>query len=439
MSGTLDRWFGLSRHGVTLRGEVMAGVVTFLTMAYVIVVNPVVLAGAGIPRAASVTATILTAAVGTLIMGLYARRPFAVAPYMGENAFITFTVVLGMGVPWRVALGAIFLAGLLFTVLTLLGVRRWMADAIPRSLKHAVAVAIGLFLTFIGLNQTGVVALGAPGAPVTLGNLGSPATLTAIAGFALTVWLQARRVHGALLVGIVATTVLSFVAGVTPLPETVISAPPSLAPIAGALDIRGALTLQALPVVVIIFVLAFVDTLGTLLALGAQAGLLDERGNLPDLERPMLVDAVANLVAPALGTTTSGAYVESAAGIAEGGRTGVVALTVAGLFLVSLVLAPLATAVPLHAAGVAMVALGGLMLRPVTRLDFDDPTELIPAFLTIVLVSFTFNIGVGMTAGLLAYPLLKVATGRGREVPAPLWVLAALSLLFYLVYPYKAG
>jgi AGZA family xanthine/uracil permease-like MFS transporter len=432
----VERYFGFARHGTSLRQESVAGLATFLTMAYIIVVNPAILAAAGIPRDASVTATILAAAFGTLVMGLYARRPFAIAPYMGENAFIVFTVVKGMGLTWQVALGAIFLAGVLFTLLTVLRVRGWIANAIPASLKHSFSVGIGLFITFIGLNETGLVQPGVPGAPVALGNLAAPAALTSIAGFAATAWLLARGVHGALVGGILLTTVLSIVVGAAPAPSGVFSAPPSLAPIFGQLDIRGALTVEALPVVVIVFVMAFVDTIGTLLGLSGRAGLLDERGNLPEIEKPMMADALANLVAPVLGTTTSGAYVESAAGIAEGGRTGFTAVVVALLFLAALVAAPLLTAVPLHAAGVAMVALGVLMLRPVTWLDFDDYTELIPAFLTIALISFTFNVGVGMTAGLLAYPVLKVITGRGREVAAPMWVLAAMAAAFFAVYPY---
>ncbi len=237
----LARWFDFARHGATWRREALAGTATFLTMAYIIVVNPIILAGAGLPREASVTATILAAAFGTLVMGLYARRPFAIAPYMGENAFIVFTVVKGMGLPWPTALGAIFLAGVLFTVLTLLRVRGWLANAIPRSLKLSFTVGIGLFITFIGLNETGLVALGVPGAPVALGNLAAPATLTAITGFGITAWLLAQRVTGALVWGILATTLLSFVVGVAPWPTALVSAPPSVAPLVGKLDVAGAL------------------------------------------------------------------------------------------------------------------------------------------------------------------------------------------------------
>ncbi len=432
----MHRYFDFAKHQTSYRQEALAGLATFLTMAYIIVVNPAILEAAGIPKGASITATIISAAFGTLVMGVYAKRPFAIAPYMGENAFIAFTVVKGMGFPWQTALGAIFLAGVLFTILTVFGIRSWLANAIPLSLKHSFAVGIGLFLTFIGLNAVGVVALGVPGSPVTLGNMTSPGTLLAIFGFLVIAWLLVKQVHGALLIGIVVTTVLSFALGVTPVPTSFVSMPPSLAPIMGQLDIAGALSVKGLPIVVIIFVMAFVDTIGTLIGLSARAGFLDERGNLPDIEKPMLADALANLVAPFVGTTTSGAYVESAAGIEEGGRTGFTAIVVAAFFLLSLFLAPLFTAIPPHAYGIALVAIGILMIAPVAQLDFTDYTELIPAFLTIVLISFTYNVGVGLTAGLLIYPVLKLITGRVREVPPPLWVLSAMSLIFYLVYPY---
>lgn len=432
----LDRTFALTEHGTTVQRELLAGIVTFLSMAYIIVVNPAILEAAGLPRDASITATILSAAFGTLLMGVYARRPFAIAPYMGENAFIAYTVVQGLGYTWQAALGAIFLAGVLFTVLTLLRVRGWLAAAIPTSLKHSFAVGIGLFLTFIGLNQTGLVTLGVPGAPVALGNLAQPSAWLAIVGLLGTLVLLVRRVSGALLLGMLGTAALSFAVGVTPWPTALVSAPPSLAPIVGQLDISAALQPAAWPVVVIVFVMAFVDTIGTLLGLSARAGFLDAQGNLPDIERPMLADALANLAAPVFGTTTSGAYVESAAGIESGGRTGLTAVVVALLFVAALFVAPLLTAIPPHAYGIVLIAIGLLMLSPVRQLPTDDLTELVPAFLTITLVSFTFNIGVGLTAGLLVYPVLKVLSGRAAETSAGQWVLAALALSFYVVYPY---
>jgi AGZA family xanthine/uracil permease-like MFS transporter len=432
----MKNYFQFERFGTSYRQEAIAGFTTFLTMAYIIIVNPAILEAAGIPRGASMTATILSAAFGTLIMGIYAKRPFAIAPYMGENAFIAFTVVKGLGLPWQTALGAIFIAGVLFTILTVLKIRSWLADAIPQNLKFSFAVGIGLFLAFIGLNETGIVACGVPGAPVCLGRVITPSVLIAIAGFLTIAWLMVKKVHGAIVIGILFATIVSFLSGVSPVPREFISPPPDLRPILMQMDIAGALSPKALPIVLIIFVMAFVDTVGTLVGLSARAGLLDEKGNLPEIEKPMLADALANLIAPALGTTTTGAYIESAAGIEEGGRTGFTSLVVAILFLSSLFVAPLATSVPPHAYGTALVIIGIFMIAPITRLNFSDYTELIPAFLTISLMSFTYNIGVGMTAGLITYPILKTITGRVREVPGPLWILAALSVSFYIFYPY---
>ena len=263
-----------------------------------------------------------------------------------------------------------------------------------------------------------------------------PPTLLAIGGFFLTVALVLRRVTFALLVGILAVTGASMLLGLTAVPHQVFSLPASLSPILGQLDIAGALSWKSLPVVVLIFIMAFLDTIGTLMGLSARAGLLDAQGNLPQIERPMLADALANLVAPWLGTTTTGAYIESAAGIEAGGRTGFVALVVAALFLLALCFTPMLTLVPAYAYGPALVLIGAEMLGPVAKINFRDQTEWIPAFLTIALISFTFNIGIGMTAGLISYPLLKLFTARGREVSPALWVLAALSLVFYLVYPW---
>ncbi len=430
-------YFEFGKYGTSYKQETLAGITTFLTMAYIIIVNPAILEAAGIPRGPSTTATILSAAFGTLIMGIYARRPFALAPYMGENAFIAFTIVKALGYPWQTALGAIFIAGALFTMLTVLKVRSWLAETIPQNLKLSFSVGIGLFLAFIGLNETGIVVPGVPGAPVSLGRLSQPSVLLGVLGFLIISVLMIRRIRGAIIIGVLVVTVLSFLGSVTPIPSAWMSMPPTLAPIALKLNIADALSIRSLPVALIIFVMAFVDTVGTLLGLSAQGGLLDEKGNLPEIEKPMLADAVANLVAPLLGTTTTGAYIESAAGIAEGGRTGFTALVVAGLFLLALFFSPVLTAVPAHAYGPALIMIGILMITPVARLDFSDYTELVPAFLTIVLMVFTYNIGVGMTAGLLTYPVLKTLSGRRREVHPGMWIFAALSLLFYVFYPYR--
>lgn len=418
------------------RREILAGVTTFLTMAYIIVVNPAILEAAGIPKGPSMTATILSAVFGTLVIGLYANRPFAIAPYMGENAFIAFTVVKGLGYPWQTALGAIFVAGVLFTLLTIFRVRTWMVQAIPLSLKYSFSAGIGLFLTFIGLNEMGVVSLGVKGAPVELGRLSAPEVQLAIAGFVLIVALILRKVRASILIGILSITALSIGLGITKAPHAIASLPPSPAPLLGQLDILGALSPKAFPVVLIIFIMAFVDTIGTLIGLSSRAGLLNEAGNLPEIEKPMLADALSNLVAPLLGTTTSGVFIESAAGIEEGGRTGLTAISVAVLFFLSLFFVPLFTVVPPHAFGPALVAIGVFMIAPIAKIDFSDYTELVPAFLTISLISFTYNIGVGITAGLLSYPIFKLLAGRAREVKLSMWLLAALSLSFYVFYPY---
>lgn len=431
----MKAFFQFERYNTSYRQETLAGITTFLTMAYIIVVNPAILAVAGIPKEAQVTATILAAVIGCLVMAFWAKRPFAIAPYMSENAFVAFVVVKGMGYSWQIALGAVFWAGLAFLLLTLFKVRSWLAASIPLSLKASFAVGIGLFLTFIGLNEVGLVVLGVPGAPVRLGNIAQPTVLLAIGGFLLTAVLFARRVNGALLYGIGITTLASVLLGITPLPDRLVSLPPSLAPILFKLDIAGTLQPGIFPVVLVIFMMAFLDTIGTLLGLSMRADLLDKDGNLPEIERPMLADAVATTIAPLLGTTTTGTYIESATGIAAGGRTGFTALVVGGLFGLSLFFAPLFTMVPAHAYGIALIVIGALMIQPVTRLDFDDFSELIPAFLTIALMIFTYNIGVGMTAGLLSYPLIKLCTGRVREVSAGMWVLALLSLTFFIFMP----
>jgi len=431
----MHTFFEFKRHKTGYRQEILAGVTTFLTMAYIIIVNPAILENAGIPRGPSITATILAAVFGTTVMALWARRPFAIAPYMSENAFIAFVVVKVMGYTWQVALGAVFIAGVLFALLTVFKVRRWLAESIPMSLKASFAVGIGLFLTFIGLNETGLVVLGVPGAPVRLGNIAQPSVLLAVAGFMLVIVLLARKVPGALVIGIIATTIGSIIAGITPLPASIVSLPPSLEPIMFKLDIAGALTPRFFPVVMVIFIMAFLDTIGTLIGLSMRAALLDEYGNLPEIERPMLADALATIAAPLLGTSTTGAYIESAAGIEEGGRTGFTALVVAALFALSLFFAPLFTIVPPHAYGIALIVIGSFMINPITQIDFNDLTELIPAFLTIVLMIFTYNIGVGMTSGMITYVLLKVCTGRGNELKAGMWVLAVLSVSLFVFLP----
>jgi len=432
----LNSFFRLKDHNTTIRQEVIAGVTTFVTMAYIIIVNPKILEAAGMPFGPSMVATILTAFVGTLLMGLYAKRPFAIAPYMGENAFIAFTVVKVMGFSWQQALGAIFVSGAIFAVLTLLNIRTWLVNSIPEKLKIGFSVGIGLFLTFIGLNETGIVKLGVPGAPVHVGNFTELTVLLAIIGFILTGYLMVKRVNAALFLGIAAVTIAGMIAGKIALPERIVSMPPSLGPVLGKLEFSRILTIEAFPVILTIFVMIFVDTMGTLIGLSMKAGLLDRNGNLPEIEKPMLCDSLSTMAGAVFGTTTSGAYIESAAGIEAGGRTGLASVVTALLFLLALFFSPLFTVVPPYAYGPALIIVGMLMLSPIKHLEFNDLTEVMPVFTIIVLMSFTYNIGIGMTAGFVVYPVIKTLSGRVREVPAGLWVLGAMSLLFFAFYPY---
>jgi AGZA family xanthine/uracil permease-like MFS transporter len=433
---SLSSYFKLEQLGTNVRQEILAGLTTFVTMAYIIIVNPKILEAAGMPFGPSMVATILSASFGTLLMGLYANRPFAIAPYMGENAFVAFTVVKVMGYSWQTALGAIFISGVLFAILTIFKVRSWLADAIPESLKIGLTVGIGLFLSFIGLNETGIVRLGVEGAPVHVGNFHQPAVLLAILGFLFIGLLVTKRINGALLIGILAVTIAGFILGITPIPDRWVSLPPDISEIFLKLDIAGALTWGLFSVILTIFVMAFLDTLGTLIALALRANLLDSNGNLPEIEKPMMVDACSTVVASLLGTTTTGAYIESATGIAAGGKSGLTAVVVAFMFLAALFFAPFLSAVPAFAYGPSLIIVGAMMIAPITRLQFNDYSEILPAFSIIVMMSFTYNIGIGMTSGFVVYPLFKILAGRRDEIKSGLWVLALLSLLFFVFYPY---
>ena len=432
----MQTYFNFDKHGTSYRQETLAGITTFFTLSYIIVVNPAILAAAGIPKDASMTATILTSIFGTLLMGVYAKRPFAVAPYMGENAFIAYTVVHTLGYSWQTAMAAIFISGVLFTLITLGGLRQWLAKAIPSTLKHSFSVGIGLFLAFLGLNDMGIITLGVPGAPVQLANIAKLPVLLSLGGLLITSVLLIQRVTGAILAGMAITTSAFLLTGLTPLPASVFSMPPSVEPIFMKINVQGALTWGFAGVITSVLVMDFVDTMGTLFGLSSRANLLDDEDNLPEIEKPMLVDALSTIAASMFGTTTAGVYIESAAGIEQGGKTGFTAIVVAAFFALALFFAPILTIVPSYAYGPALVVVGMFMMQSVTKFNFDDYSELLPAFLTIVLMIFTFNIGVGMTAGFIAYVVLKLFTGKVREVNSGMWILALLSFTCYLFYPY---
>ena len=432
----ISAFFQLDRHRTTVAREVVAGLTTFTTMSYIVVVNPAILSAAGIPQGPAFVATIIVAVAGCYLMALYANRPFAIAPYMGENAFIAFTVCRMLGFAWQTALAAIFIAGIAFILLTVFRLRQWVVESVPTCLRYSFAVGIGLFLTFIGLNETGIVSLGVPGAPVQAGHLTSPSALVAMFGFLLLAALTIRKVPGSILLGIVLTTVVAFVAGTAAPPKHLVSLPPSVGPILWQLDFRGALTWRAFPVVLTIFIMAFVDTMGTLIGLSARAGFLDDEGRLPQIERPMLVDAITTTLAPALGTTTAGAFVESATGIEAGGRTGLTVFVTGSCFLLTLFVAPFVASIPAQAFGPALILVGLFMLSPITKVDYSDYSESIPAFMVVTLMAFTFNIAIGIAAGFVLYPICKLVAGKFSELRPGLWILTALSLLFFVFYPY---
>jgi len=449
-----ERLFGLKERGSSVPTELLGGATTFVTMAYIIVVNPAILSFAGIPAGPSTVATILTAAFGSLLMGLYANRPIAVAPYMGENAFIAFGLA-ALGITWQQRLGAVFVSGAAFLVITLIGVRAWLASSISRSMKHAFAAGIGLFLAFIGLYETGIVTSGAaglapqalllpggllraPDVPVRIGELRDPQVLLAVLGFLVIAVLLQRRVRGAILLGIVLTAAVGGLAGFGQAPRGIVAWPfggeQAWSTIALKLDVASVLRLSFLPILLTLFLMSFLDTLGTLVGVGAAGGMLDEKGDFPDVQKPMLVDAVTCMFSGLAGTSTSGAYIESATGIREGARTGLAAVTTALLFAASLFFIPLVE--PLqhlrYTYGPALVAVGVLMTGSLARIAFDDLTELVPAFATIAMMLFTYNIANGLTAGLVLHPLMKAAAGRWKELHPGSLALGALCLLYYL-------
>lgn len=455
MKEIIDRHFCVSARGSSLKTEVLGGMTTFLTMAYIIVVNPAILSFAGIPQGPATVATILTAVFGCTAMALYANRPLAVAPYMGENAFIAFGLA-AMGISWQQRLGAVFISGVLFLLMAIWNIRPWLANSISPSMKYSFGVGIGLFLAFVGLYEAGIVTssvagmpasalmlpggsiLRAPDVPVKIGNLHDPQVLLAVFGFLVITTLLNRRIHGAILYGMVATAAAGYLLGLGRAPEAVWAAPfsgqYSLEPLFLKLDWQGALKLSFLPVLLTLFLMSFLDTLGTLVGVGSAGQMLDERGNFPEVEKPMTVDALSCMFSAAVGSSTSGAFIESAAGIREGARTGLASLTVAALFAVSIFFIPLIE--PLqhlrYAYAPALMAVGLLMIETIRKIDLSDLTESMPAFATIAIMLFTYNIANGLTAGLVLYPIIKASSGRWRELNSGSLLLAGACLVYFI-------
>lgn len=440
--GFLEKRFRLKESNTDVRTEFVAGLTTFMTMAYILIVNPSILSDTGMEWGAVFTATIFASIIGTLSMALLANYPFALAPGMGLNAYFTYTVVLRMGHPWQYALTAVFIEGILFLVLSLFNVREAIFDAIPMNLKKAVSAGIGLFIALIGLLNAGIVTTGKivydaantptmieGGLTIQLGNITSPGVVLALIGILVTGILLALRVKGALLIGILATTLIGIPMGITHMPEKAASLPPSITPVFFKMQWQDIFSLDMLIVVFSFLFVDVFDTIGTLVGVSAKANMLDENGKLPRVKQALLADAVGTVGGALLGTSTVTTFVESSAGVASGGRTGLTSVFTAGFFALALFLSPLFAVIPTQATAPVLVLVGLFMMSSVKDINFDDMTEAIPAFLTIIMMPFAYSIADGIVFGIVSYSLLKILTGRYKEVS---WIMYVLTVLFIL-------
>ena len=430
----LDKFFNITGNGSTLKTEIIAGITTFMTMAYILAVNPDILSATGMDKGAVFTATALSAIVATLFMALVAKLPFALAPGMGLNAFFAFTVVLGMGYTWQFALTAVFIEGIIFLLLTAFNIRELIVNSIPLNLKHAVSGGIGLFIAFIGLKNAGVI-IDNPATLVSLGSMKDPAVIVGLVGIIITGVLLARKMKGALLIGILVSTVLAVILGVAQLPEgyKFISIPPSIEPVFFKFDFSNVFSLD---MAIVLFTFLFVDmfdTVGTLVGVASKADMLDEEGRVPRVKQALFADAIGTFFGAMFGTSTVTTYVESAAGVAEGGKTGMTALTVAGMFVLALFFAPIFMIIPAAATAPALIVVGLFMITPIMKIDLDDFTEAIPAFFTIIMMPLTYSIAEGIVFGMLSFVLLKLLTGRAKEVKPIMYVIAVLFIIKFYV------
>jgi len=428
--GGLDSFFKLSENGTSVRTELLAGLTTFLTMAYIIFVNPSILETTGMDRGAVFVATCIAAALGSAIMAFLPRWPIGMAPGMGLNAFFAFTVVGAMGFTWQQALGAVFISGMIFLILTVTGVRSWLIDGIPKSMRSAVAAGIGLFLAIIAL-QTSKIVVDNPATLVSLGDLTAPEPLLAIAGFLIIAALDALKIRGAILLGILIITVISMLLGVSSF-GGIMSMPPSIAPTFLQLDIMGALHSGLVFVILVLVLVEVFDATGTLIGVAKRANLIPE-GKPNRLGRALLADSTAIVAGSLLGTSSTTAYVESASGVQAGGRTGLTALTIAVLFLAALFFAPLAGSVPAHATAPALLYVACLMMRELVEIEWSDITETAPAALTALMMPLTYSIANGLAFGFISYAVLKTLTGRFRDVHPATWIVAVLFVIRFVM------
>ena len=427
-----ERLFKLSEHGTNIKTEVVAGITTFLTMSYIVIVNPNILSTTGMDHGAIFVATCLAAVIGTLVMALVANWPIGMAPGMGLNAFFAFTVVAALGYSWQQALGAVFISGVIFLFLTATGIRSWLIAGIPKSLRSAIAAGIGLFLAIIALINAGIV-VEHPATKIGIGDLTQPATLFAILGFFIITVLDALKLRGAILIGILTVTVIATATGYNEY-QGVFSLPPSLAPTFMQLDIMGALHMGLAHVILVLVLVEVFDATGTMLGVAKRAGLITDQSS-GRLGRALFADSSAIIAGSVIGTSSTTAYVESASGVQAGGRTGLTALTIAACFLLALFFAPLAKMVPAYATAPSLLYVAGLMLREMTGIDWNDVTESAPAALTALAMPFTYSIANGLAFGFISYVVIKISTGKIRTLHPATVLVAALFIIKYTFFP----
>ena len=426
----LDNIFKLSENNSNVKTEVLAGITTFMTIAYILVVNPTILGQAGMDKGAVFTATAIASAIGCLIMGLLANYPIILAPSMGINAFFTYTVVLGMGYSWQFALCAMFIEGIIFVLLTVTNIREKIIECMPDVLKHAITAGIGLFITFIGFVNAGIIQQG--GAIISLGNVKSPTVILSIVGLIIAATLLIRKVNGAFLISIIITSIIGMIFAIVPMPQGVIDVPPSIQPVFMKVFEVGKSDIFSLDMLVIVLTLLFVnmfDSIGFLLGIADRANLIDENGNMPGVKKALLAESVSTTISSVLGTSTLATTVESGAGIAVGGRTGLTSIVTAILFFISLFFAPLFTSIPAQATAPVLILVGFMMASSIIRINFDDLTDAIPAFITFIVMPLSYSVADGIMFGIISYTVLKLLSGRRDEAKTSLIILSIVFIL----------
>lgn len=429
----IESYFKLQENNTTMKTEILAGITTFMTMSYILVVNPSILSQTGMNFGSVFTATALAAIVSTLLMGIYAKLPFAQAPGMGLNAFFAYTIVIGMGHTWQFALTTAFLEGIIFILLTAFNVREAIIGSIPDNVKKAISVGIGLFIAFIGLENAQIVLHPKSGTILALGNMTSPIPLLAIIGIIITGVLLARNVNGALLIGIIITTLIGIPMGITKLPSAILSAPPSIAPVFLKFEWNHILTKDMFIALFTLLFMDMFDTVGALVGVSTKAGMIDENGNVPRAKQALLSDAIGTTLGSCFGTSTVCTFLESASGVAAGGKTGLTAVSTAVMFIIALFLSPLFLMIPSAATAPSLILVGLFMMSPIKEIDFLDFTEAIPAFLTIIMMPLAYSISDGLIFGIISYVLLKVFTNRAKEVSISTYIIAALFVLKFFI------